>query len=92
MSAIKVHLEAAEFAAVKRLADELDVKPEDVVFTALNRLMLQEDNTEVRKDILQTREWRGDNLPLWSDSAGAVHAYESMPDEQPQPRVKHFKG
>jgi hypothetical protein len=28
---------------------------------------------------------------LWSDSAGSIHAYESMPDEQPQPRVKHVK-
>ncbi len=91
MSAIKVHLEAAELAAVKRLADELSVKPEDIAFAALNRLMLQSEEKEVRDDIRHTRDWRTENLPLWSDSAGSIHAYESMPDEQPQPRVKHVK-
>ncbi|MFA5262665.1 MAG: hypothetical protein WC378_02490 [Opitutaceae bacterium] len=91
MSAIKVHLEAAELSAVRRLAGELDVKPEDIAYAALNRLMLQSEEEEVRKDILDTRGWRGENLPQWSDSAGAIHAYESMPDEEPQPRVKHVK-
>lgn len=90
MSAIKLILESAEFDAVKRLADEMHIKPEDIAYAALNRLMLQADEKEVREDILHTRSWRGDNLPLWSDSAGAVHAYESMPDEEPAPRVKHI--
>lgn len=90
MYAIKLHLESAEFAAVKRLAEELEIKPEDIAYAALNRLMLQADESEVRADILHTKEWKGENLPLWSDSAGSVHAYESMPDEEPRPKVKHM--
>lgn len=91
MYGIKIHLESAEFAAVKRLADELGVKPEEVAYAALNRLMLQSEDREAREDVRQTRDWRKDNLPLWSDSAGSVHAYESMPDEEPQPKAKHHQ-
>jgi hypothetical protein len=84
--AIKIHLEAAELAAVERLAKSLSVSLEDVAFAGLNRLMLEAEKPEVQKDIIQTRDWRGDNLPLWSDSAGSIHAYESMPDEESRPR------
>lgn len=89
MSAIKLALDSAEIAAVRRLAEELNVAPEDVAYCALNRLMLQMESAEAREDIIQTKAWRKDNLPLWSDSAGAVHAYESMPDEESQPKKKH---
>ena len=85
MSAIKIQLDSAEFAAVSRYARELNVKPEDVAYAALNRLMLSSESKEAREDILDTKAWRGDNLPLWSDSAGSIHAYESMPDEEPAP-------
>ncbi|MDD3180705.1 MAG: hypothetical protein PHQ04_10180 [Opitutaceae bacterium] len=86
MSAIKIHLDAAELAAVERLAKSLGVEPEDIAFAGLNRVMLQADDAEAQKDIQQTRDWRKDNLPLWSDSAGSIHAYESMPDEESRPR------
>jgi hypothetical protein len=86
MSAIKISLDAAELAAVRRFAEELNVNPEDVAYAALNRLMLQMESAEAREDIIQTKDWRRDNLPLWSDSAGSVHAYEAMPDEEPQPK------
>lgn len=89
MSAIKISLDSAELAAVRRLAEELNVRPEDLAYCALNRLMLQSDHLEAREDIIQTKAWRKDNLPLWSDSAGSVHAYESMPDEESQPHHKH---
>jgi len=89
MSAIKIALDSAEITAVRRLAEELNVAPEDVAYCALNRLMLLTENAEAREDIIQTKAWRKDNLPLWSDSAGSVHAYESMPDEEPQPKKHH---
>lgn len=89
MSAIKISLDSAELAAVRRYADELHVTPEDVAYSALNRLMMNSASGEVREDIIQTKAWRKDNLPLWSDSAGSVHAYEAMPDEEPQPRHHH---
>jgi len=89
MSAIKIALDSAEIAAVRRLAEELNVSPEEIAYCALNRLMLLQENAEAREDIVQTKAWRKDNLPLWSDSAGSVHAYEGMPDEEPQPRKHH---
>lgn len=89
MSGIKIHLDTAELQAVMRLAKELSVSPEDVAYAALNRLMLQSENGAVRDDVLQTRNWRKENLPMWSDSAGSVHAYESLPDEEPAPHPRH---
>jgi pyrroloquinoline quinone (PQQ) biosynthesis protein C len=84
MSSIKLHLEHAEFDAVRRYAESLGVSPEDVAYAALNRLMLLCSDREVNRDVGETREWRHNNLPLWSDSAGSVHAYEGKPDDAPQ--------
>lgn len=89
MSGIKLHLEAAEVAAVQRFADKLKVRPEDVAYAALNRLMMNRGDADVAEDIVHTRAWRRENLPLWSDSAGSVHAYEGMPDDQPAPNTRH---
>lgn len=83
MNAIKIHLDAAEYNAVQRLAETTKVLPEDVAYCALNRLMLRGRHAAVQKDIVLTRDWRKSNLPLWSDTAGSVHAYESMPDCEP---------
>lgn len=85
MSTIKVHLETAEYDAVVRYAEALGVDPEDIAYAALNRLMLACENPDVNRDIAETREWRQNNLPLWSDSAGSVHAYEGKPDDEPTP-------
>lgn len=85
MSSIKLHLEAAEYDAVRRHADALGVSVEDVAYAALNRLMLASNNPEVNRDIAETRGWRHHNLPMWSDSAGSVHAYEGKPDNEPEP-------
>jgi hypothetical protein len=85
MSGIKLHLEAAELAAIQRFADKLNVRPEDVAYAALNRLMMNCRDPEVAADVKETKAWRSENLPLWSDSAGSVHAYEGMPDDEPTP-------
>lgn len=85
MSSIKLRLERAEYNAVCRYAEALGVTPEDIAYAALNRLMLNCEDGEVNRDIAETREWRGNNLPLWSDSAGSVHAYEGKPDDEPTP-------
>lgn len=84
MSSIKLHLERAEYNAVCRYAEALGVTPEDVAYAALNRIMLSCEDSDVNRDIAETREWRHHNLPLWSDSAGSVHAYEGKPDDEPQ--------
>ena len=81
---IKLHLDEAESAPVVRLAEALDVKPEDVLYAALNRLMLQAREISVQTDIVQTRESRDNNLPLWADTAGSVHNYEGMSPCEPE--------
>lgn len=85
MSAIKLHLEMAESDALERYAEALHVSAEDVLYAALNRLMLQGRDPAVQQDIRETSEWRRDNLPLWSDSAASVHAYEGKHDAEPTP-------
>ena len=85
MSAIKIRLEMAESDAVERYAVSLGVKPEDVAYAALNRMMLTARDPEVEKDVRETSQWRHHNLPLWSDSAASVHAYEGKHDAEPEP-------
>ena len=80
---IKLHLDEAESAPVVRLAEALKVNPEDVLYTALNRLMMHARENDVHQDILQTRQARGNNLPLWADTAGSVHNYEGMSPCEP---------
>lgn len=84
MSAIKLHLEQAERDAVVRFAEEIGVSVEDVAYAALNRLMMRAEDPELQRDIVETRDWRKDNLPLWADSACSVHAYEGKPDAEPE--------
>ena len=85
MHNIKIHLTQAEYNAVERFATSLPTTAEAVAYAALNRLMLDARNPDVRKDILETWPAHANNLPLWSDSAGSVHAYEGKPDDEPEP-------
>jgi hypothetical protein len=83
MSAIKLHFEQAERDAIDRFARALNVTAEDVAYAAMNRLMMRCEDPDVARDIIETREWRQHNLPLWSDSACSVHAYEGKQDDEP---------
>ncbi len=85
MPAIKLHLEEAEYDAVVRYATAINVKPEAVAYAALNRLMLDGRNPALPTEIAQTWAWHRANLPLWSDSAHSVHAYEGKADDEPEP-------
>jgi hypothetical protein len=87
MSVIKLHLQDEEFSAVERYADAIGVKAEDVVYAALHRLMLQTktEQAAIDQDIREAREWRRDNLPVWSDSARSVHAYEAKGEDPSEP-------
>lgn len=85
MASIKLHLDAAEYDAVARYAGVVGTKPEAVLYAALNRLMLACNDPALRKEILDTWEAHGQNLPLWADSACSVHAYEGKPDDEPEP-------
>lgn len=85
MASIKLHLDQGEYDAVARLAEKLSVRPEDIAYAGLNRVMMRAKRLDVRSDIVETAGWRRDNLPLWSDSASSCHAYEAMPDDEPTP-------
>jgi hypothetical protein len=81
---IKLHLDEAESAPVVRLATALALKPEDVLYTALNRLMLQARDQTIQQEIIQTHRARDNNLPLWADTAGSVHNYEGLSPCEPE--------
>ncbi|MDP1581163.1 MAG: hypothetical protein Q8M02_12860 [Candidatus Didemnitutus sp.] len=83
MSVIKIHLDAAEINPVERLADALHVKPEDIAYAALNRLMLEARDPATQTEIIHLARAKSNNLPRWADSAGSVHAYEGMHDCEP---------
>ena len=85
MPTIKLHLEAAEYDAVARYAANLKVKPEAVAYAALNRLMLEARSPQIQIEVVETWAWHRENLPLWSDSACSVHAYEGKGDDEPSP-------
>ena len=85
MPAIKLHLDRSEFDAVERYASVMNLKPEAVIYCALNRLMLAAHNPELADEIAQTWEAHHTNLALWSDSACSVHAYEGKGDDEPEP-------
>lgn len=84
MPAIKLHLEQAEYDAVARFAATMDAKPEAIVYYALNRLMLDPEKYNWGSEIKETWDGHHENLPLWSDSACSIHAYEGKPDDEPQ--------
>lgn len=81
---LKIHLDAAEMQPVIRLARALHVEPEDVAYAALNRLMLEARDPKTQTEIVNLKVARKNNLPLWADSAGSVHAYEGMRDCEPE--------
>lgn len=77
ISTIRLHLEREEWEPLHRLALEWEIPPELLAYTALNRLMFVKDDPATLREILHTREWRKENLPLWADPKHEVHAYES---------------
>lgn len=81
---IKLHLDEAESAPVVRLAEALNVNPEDVLYASLNHLMMHAREKEFQDEVVQLRLARENNLPLWADTAGSVHNYEGMAPCEPE--------
>ncbi|MBA4136424.1 MAG: hypothetical protein C0518_03810 [Opitutus sp.] len=81
---IKIRLDEAEMHPVNRLARALHVQPEDIAYAALNRLMLEARDPAVQAEIINLARSKENNLPLWADTAGSVHAYEGMRDCEPE--------
>lgn len=78
MRTIKVHLESEAFEPVNRLAHQLNVHPEDIVYAGLNRIMKDAGQASIREEITEAIAGRKISLPSWADHAHEVHAYESM--------------
>lgn len=97
---IKLHLDHAESAPIERAAEALGCSPEDLVFCAVNLYMLRlgsfveqcgpdcrklfTDFETMRAEIHNSTQARKTNLPLWADSAGAVHNYGGFAMEEPR--------
>lgn len=88
MAVIKIHLEQEELSAIQRRATELGITVEALAYGALNCSMshIREGYCRVRID--QAVSERGHDLPLWSDSARSIGAYEAKGDlpEGPGPK------
>jgi hypothetical protein len=80
-STIKLHLDREEYAPIARLAEELRVPPEAVVYAAVNRLMPHTAAAATRREIVDLHTGRREGLPAWADDARGVHIYESKEDE-----------
>ena len=78
MRRIKLHLEAEEYEPLNRLASELGVRPEVIVYTGLDEIMKRAKEEGIREKIYEIRNMRRSTLPSWADHAHEVHAYESM--------------
>jgi len=76
MPTIRVHLEAEEYEPIQRLAKKLDIKMEDIAYTAINQLMMKQADRDFEEALQKTHKWRKKDLPKWADKAQEIHAYE----------------
>ncbi len=88
MPNIKIHLEHEELSAIKRRAAELGITPEALAYGALSCSMSHVREAFCRVRIDTAVSGKGGDLPLWSDSARSVAAYEGQPDVQQAPGPK----
>ena len=88
MPVIKVHLQQEEFSAIERRAGELGVTVEQLAYGALSCSMSHVKEAFCRVRIDQAVGERGQDLPLWSDSARSIGIYEGKHDTGPGPGPK----
>jgi hypothetical protein len=67
-----------EYEPLQRLASELGVRPEVILYAGLDEIMKRAQEKAVREKIIAIREMRRSSLPAWADRAHEIHAYESM--------------
>jgi hypothetical protein len=80
MPVIKIHLEHEELSAIQRRAEQLGITVQDLVYGAVNCSMSHGKEPVCRNRIDHAVRDRGKDLPLWSDSARSIGAYEGMHD------------
>jgi hypothetical protein len=86
MDGIKIHLDAAEQAAVRRHAEALGVNCEDIAYVALKRLMLElkAHEKEIDQEIVNTRDSHHPFAPLWNES-DSIYRHGSGVDDASMP-------
>jgi hypothetical protein len=82
MPVIKIHLQREELAAITRRAAELGITEEALAYGALSCSMSRIREQSYRAGIVQAVNGHGRDLPLWSDSAPSIAAYEGMQGEE----------
>jgi hypothetical protein len=88
MSAVQIHLEYAEVAAVEHYAELLGVSTEDIAYAALHQMMLRAQEPQVQHEIVHTRATRHASLPPWSDTKHATH--HPFPAEEEATALSRF--
>jgi hypothetical protein len=88
MPVIKIHLQREELAAITRTAAELGITEEALAYGALSCAMSRIKERVFQAGIIQAVSRQGHDLPLWSDSAPSIGAYEGLPGEASEPGPK----
>lgn len=87
MPTLKIHLSSEEYAPISRMAYELKVRPEEIAYCGLDTVMKDIGSLAMQDSVRNVAAWRSSNLPIWSDSARSVHAYEGKPDVHSEPHI-----
>jgi len=88
MPVIKIHLQREELAAITRRAAELGITEEALAYGSLSYSMSRIKEQFYRTRIVQAVGGQGRDLPLWSDSAPSIAAYEGMSGDASEPGPK----
>ena len=80
MASIKIRLEQEELSAIERRAKELGITVQDLAYGALSCSMSHVREPFCRVRIDESVSQRGQDLPLWSDSARSIGIYEGKQD------------
>ncbi|MCF7686820.1 MAG: hypothetical protein K9M98_09605 [Cephaloticoccus sp.] len=94
---IKLHLDRAEYDPIERTAKAMGCDVEDVLYAAMDAYMCRlgnldgfcgpeckrtfRDHDAMRDHVHNTKTGRKANLPIWADTAGGAHNYESFDPE-----------
>ena len=94
MPVIRIHLEHEELSAIRRRAEELGVNVEKFVYGAINCSMSHCLEPLCKVRVGHAVHGPGRDLPLWSDSARSVAAYEGLNDvsQGPGRRADPYRG
>lgn len=80
MPVIKIRVSNEELSAIRRRAEAVGVSVEALAYGAVSCSMTHCLEPPCAERVAQAVAGRKGDLPLWSDSARSVAAYEGLPD------------